>query len=222
MPTPLTRTTPTVMRAIDTAPHADEPTQLSSRPPTSKHDTDRWNGQGLIGVGSSDSTPSEPRDVLSPVGLAQPLPGPSISPPSSPLRSQAQPSPRPPRRRSRIPSTGSRTLVMDVAQALQEAQASTTTEVGAASKASAPLVAQPRAEFHAPPIEKRKPSLDQYSSRVMFAPRIVAVRSSTSGNPEFSVRTEVKINAEVRARERGSPDDILPVQQDDSFIEIRE
>ena len=111
---------------------------------------------------------------------------------------------------------------MDVAQALQEAQASTATGVGAASKASAPPVAQPQAEFHAPPIEKRKPSLEKYSSRVVFAPRIVAVRSSTSGNPEFSVQTEAKINAEVRARERGSPDDILPVQQDDSFIEIRE
>lgn len=223
MPTPLTRSTPTAARAIDTASHADEPMQLSSRPPTSKRDTDRWNGQGLIGVGSSDSTPSKPRDVPSPVGLAQPLPGPSIPSPPSPLRSQAQPSPRPPRRQSRIPSTGSRTLVMDVAQALQEAQASTT-EVEAASKSSPPLVAQRQAEFHAPPIEKRKSSFDKYSSRLMTP--LAEGRSATirGVNPKPSVhwQTEVEINAEVRAQERGSPDDILPVQQGDSFIEIRE
>ena len=224
MPTPLTRIIPAATRAIDTASHIVEPTQLSTHPPTSKRDrlgadsTDRWNGQGLIGVGSSDSTPSKPRDVPSPVRLTQPLPGPSIPSPPSPLRSQAQPSlasPRPPRRQSRIPSTGSRTLVMDVAQALQEVHASTT-EVGAASKSSSPL------EFHAPPIEKRKSSFDKYSSRVM--PTLVEDRSATirGVNPELLVQTEVEINAEVRAQERGSIDDILPVQQDDSFIEIRE
>ena len=230
MPTPLTRITPAATRAIDTASHTDELMRLNTHPPTSKRDrltadsTDRWNGQGLIGVGSPDSTPSKPRDVPSPVGLAQPLPGPSIPSPPSPLRSQAQPSlasPRPPRRQSRIPSTGSRTLVMDVAQALQEAQASTT-EVGAASKSSAPLVAQRQPELYEPPIEKRKSSFDKSSSRVM--PPLVEERSATirGVNPEPSVQTEVEINAEVRVQERGSPDDILAIQQDDSFIEIRE
>jgi len=222
MSTPLTRITPTATHAIDRASHADGQMQFSSRPPTSKRDTDRWNGQGLIGVGSSDSTPPKPRDVPSPVGLAQPLPGPSIPSPPSPLRSQAQPSPRPPRRQSRIPSTGSRTLVMDVAQALQEAQASTSEVGAAASKSSAPLVAQRQAEFHAPPIEKRKSSFDKYSGRVMTPLAEGRAATIRGVNPEPSVQTEVEINAEVRAQERGSPDDILPGQQDDGFIEIRE
>jgi hypothetical protein len=102
---------------------------------------------------------------------------------------------------------------MDVAQALQEVHASTT-EVGAAIKSSSPLVA--------PPIEKRKSSFDKYSSRAM--PPLVEDRSATirGVNPEPLVQMEVRINAEVRAQERGSTDDILPVQQDDSFIEIRE
>lgn len=217
MSTPLTRITPTTTHAIDTASHADGPMQLSSRPPTSKRDADRWNGQGLIGVGSSDPTPSKPRDVPSPVGLAQPLPGPSIPSPPSPLRSQA----RPPRRQSRIPSTGSRTLVMDVAQALQEAQASTSEVGAAASKSSAPLVAQRQVEFHAPPLEKRKSSLDKYSSRAMTPLAEGRAATIRGVNPEPSVQTEVGINAEVRAQERGSPDDILPGQQDDGFIEIR-
>lgn len=230
MPTHLTRITPAATRADDTASHVVEPTQLSTHPPTSKREglradsTDRWNGQELIGVGSSDSTPSKPWDVPSPVRLTQPLPGPSIPSQPPPLRSQAQPSlasPRPPRRQSRIPSTGSRTLVMDVAQALQEVHASTT-EVGAANKSSSPLVAQRQAEFHASPIEKPKSSFDKYSSRVM--PPLAEDRSATirGVNPELFGQTEVEINAEVRVQERGSIDDILPVQQDDSFIEIRE
>ena len=231
IPTPSsTRITPPATRAVGTAFHADVPTQLSTHPPTSRHDklgpntTDRWNGQGLIGVGLSDSATSNLPEKPSLVGLAQPLPGPSIPSPPSPLRSQAQPSsafPRSPRRQSRIPSTGSRTLVMDVAQALQEAQASTN-ETGAANQSSVPIDAQRQAEVCAPPTEKRKSSFDKYSGREI-PPLVEEHTATTRGiNPEHAVRTEVDINADVRAQERGSSGGILSVQQDDNFIEIRE
>jgi hypothetical protein len=110
---------------------------------------------------------------------------------------------------------------MDVAQALQEAQSSTT-EMGSASKSSVPVVEQRQAEHHAPPIEKRKSSFDKYPGRVM--PPLVEERTTTirGPNPELVVQTDVEINPKVGSQEQGSPDDRLPVQPDDHIIEIRE
>jgi hypothetical protein len=231
MPTPSSNhIIPPATRLIGTASHADVPTQFSTQLPTSKRDilgantTDRWDGQGWIGLGSSDSAASKSQEGTFLVGLTQTNPGPSIPSPPSPLRSQAQPSsasPRSPRRQSRIPSTGSRTLVMDVAQALQEAQVPTT-EAGSSSNGSVPVVTHRQAELHAPPIEKCKSSFDKYSGGVM--PTLVEGRTATirGANPELIARAEVEIDPDVRVQQQGSPDDILPIQPDNNFIEIRE
>jgi hypothetical protein len=110
---------------------------------------------------------------------------------------------------------------MDVAQALQEAQVPTT-EAGSSSNSSVPVVTHRQAELHAPPIEKCKSSSDKYSGRVM--PPLVEGRTATirDASPELVARADVEIDPDVRAQQQGSPDDILPVQPDDNFIEIRE
>jgi hypothetical protein len=108
---------------------------------------------------------------------------------------------------------------MDVAQALQEAQGPTT-EAGSSSKGSVPVATRPQAELHAPPIEKRKSSSDKYMDRAM--PPLVEERTATirGANPELVTWVDVNINRDVK--ERGSPDDILPVQPGNNYIEIRE
>jgi hypothetical protein len=110
---------------------------------------------------------------------------------------------------------------MDVAQALQEAQAPMT-EAGSSSKGSVPVAAQRQAELHAPPIEKRKSGPDKYMDRVM--PPLVEERTATirGATPELVTRVDIKIKPDVRVQERGSPDDILPVQPGDNYVEIRE
>jgi hypothetical protein len=106
---------------------------------------------------------------------------------------------------------------MDVAQALQEAQAPTI-EGGS----SVPVAAQPQAELHAPPIEKHKSSSDKYMNRVM--PPLVEERTATirGANPELVTRVDVNINLDVMVQERGSPGGTLPIQPGDNYIEIRE
>ncbi len=160
--------------------HTDVPTQLRVHQLTNQTDrpsvsgTCQWDERTLIGVGSSDPLrPATPNLQDKPflVGIVHPLLGPS-TPSSSPTKpSQVRPplaSPRSPRRQTRIPSTGSRTLVMDVAQALQEAQEATTeAEVTAQSPISHPAPGQVKPELPALPIEKRKSGFDMYSDHVM-------------------------------------------------------
>ncbi|KAH9986530.1 hypothetical protein BJV74DRAFT_844539 [Russula compacta] len=215
-PTPSpTRITPPSPRVPGTS-HSDMSKQLNPHPPISKPDrssanaTNPWNGQALIGVRSSDSSSLKSREKPFLVGLSHPLPDLSIPSPSPPKSSHGQPSsasPRSPRREGRIPSTGSRTLVMDIAQALQVhasiAEAETTT------KSPVPFVALP--------IEERKSSFDKYSGRVMSP--VVEERTSTT-RVVNAVHTEVDMNADASGQEQASSDSILPVQQDGSFIEI--
>lgn len=215
-PTP-TRITPPSPRVPGTS-HSDVSKQLNPHPPISKPDrssantTNPWNGQALISVRSPDS--SSPKSQENPflIGVSHPLPDLSIPSPSPPKSSHGQPSsasPRPPRRQGRIPSTGSRTLVMDIAQALQ----------GHVSTAEAETTTKSPVSLVALPIEKRKSSFGKYSGRVISS--VVEERTSTTRVVNV-VHTDVDINADASGQEQASSDSILPVQQDGSFIEIRE
>jgi hypothetical protein len=202
--------------------HADAPTQLCAHQSTSKADkpsvnTDKWNERALIGVRSSDPTPSATPNLQGKpflVGIAHHPLGTSISSSSPQKPLQAQPSsasPRSPRRLSRIPSTGSRTLVMDVARALQDAQA-TTAEAEVTSKSPISFAAPRQVELPALPTEKRKSGSDKYPGHVM---------SLQEGPGVDHELVEVDINANSKRREQTCPDNLPPVQ-DTSCIEIRE
>ena len=130
----------------------------------------------------------------------------ALPPPQRPSQAPACPaSPRSPRRQSRIPSTGTRALVMDVAQAMQEAQAST-------SESSVP---PQQLELEAPLMEKRGSSFDRYSANVTAPlPEDCNLPTRTrSVCPEDVVQAKVEII---------SREDVSPDQQDDSLVEIRE
>jgi hypothetical protein len=193
-----------------TSSHANPPTPLSTHPPISKPGRPTLNNITDIGVPLSDAAALNTKKKPSLFGLA----GPDALPPQRP--SQAQPSsasPRSPRRQSRIPSTGTRALVMDVAQALQEAQAPTT---GADTTSKSPVspVAPQQGELQAPPMEKRKSSFDKYSAIVM--PPLAEDRNLTTR----SLSPEAVVQATIPDME--SPNLISPGQQDDSVIKIRE
>jgi hypothetical protein len=209
-------------RAIATTSYVNVPTEISTHLLTTKPDRPSANTTDgdaqALGVRWSDSA------VPNPPNKKPSLPGHSL--PSSPSQKllPSQPSsalPRPPRRQSRIPSTGSRTLVMDVAQALQEAHVSTT-DAEATSKGPVSPVAPRRAEPQAPLIEKRKSSSDKYSGPAM--PPLDEERTSTTRgiNSGLVVQTGLEIDSDARAQEQASPSRIPPSQQDDSSVEIRE
>jgi hypothetical protein len=195
-----------------TPSHANVLTPLNTNPLASRPNYDlskRWNEQSSIGITSSDSAvlyPKEPSSAGS-AGL-DPLP------PQKPSRTQPSPaSPRSPRRQSRIPSTGSRALVMDIAQALQEVHGAPTagTEV--------PPAAPQQWELQAPTMEKRKSSSDKYSTVVM--PPLAEERKQLTTRvviPEAVVKAKVESMSDVASPENN----ILPCQQDESTVEIRE
>ncbi|KAI0253990.1 hypothetical protein BJV78DRAFT_100670 [Lactifluus subvellereus] len=143
--------------------------------------SDRWSEQALSGSTSRKKPPlfglAGPSSLILQVGLSLP---------SSP--SQAQPSssasPRSPRRQSRIPSTGARALVMDVAQALREAQAP---RPGAETTSGESSVAPSQPELRASspsPMEKkrRKSSFDAFVMERKLTTRSVS--------PEADVRSQ--------------------------------
>lgn len=219
--------TPPRIRAVGTTLS----TQLCAHQPTSQADTpsantaDQWNELALMGDRSSDPARTlnlQKKPFLA--GIDHSAPGLSIAPLSSPKPSQARPSsasPRSPRRQGRIPSTGSRTLVMDVAQALQEAQAITEAEV--TTKGPIPFAAPQQVELPALPIENCKSDFDKFSGRVM--PSLAEENLSTrqSVNPENVMQMKPEINPEVRRQEEQTcPDAPPPVWQDTSCIDIRE
>ncbi|KAN0105279.1 hypothetical protein V8E52_011193 [Russula decolorans] len=220
--------TPPPTRAVGATSHTDVPTQPRSRQPTSQTDrpsadtTDQRNEQTSMAVRSSDlARPTTPNLQGKPflVGIARPLPGLS-TPPSSPTNpSQARPpsaSPRSPRRQSRIPSTGSRALVMDVAQAFQGAQA-VTTEADVTVPSPIPYAAPRQAELPALPIEKRKSGFDKYPGHVIPS---LAEEGRQDLKPELNMQKEVEINSDVRGQEQTYHDNLSPVRQDTRFIEI--
>lgn len=206
------------------------PSPVSTLSPIIKPDrpepgiSDRRSEQTSIGVTSTDSTAFSPKKKPSPFGLAGPdaLPRVGRSLPSSP--SQVPPSPAPPsrspRRQSRIPSTGARALVMDVAQALQEAQAPPPPlpRTGAETTGERSSVVPRQGELHAvSPMEKRERS----SAFVMERKPMTLLGVS----PEAAV-LQAKVVETAIAREVGRPDDDVPPGQRDNdggfVVEIRE
>ncbi|KAI0305774.1 hypothetical protein B0F90DRAFT_1948159 [Multifurca ochricompacta] len=155
-------------RAFVAPSHTDPLIPFSTFQPIAKPDipkhsiSDRWNEQAL----PESAVPNvQEKPSLVELAGAYSLPSLLIPLPPSQRSSETQPSsasPRSPRRQSRIPSTGSRALVMDVARALEEAQVSTESE--AVSKSSATIIKPRQTEHHVPPMEKRKSSFDKYSA----------------------------------------------------------
>lgn len=109
---------------------------------------------------------------------------------------------------------------MDVAQAFQEAQGATTgTEVTAQSLIPC---AAPRQELSALPIEKRKSVFDKNSGHVIPSLAEEGLSTRQDFKPELNMQKEVDIDSNVRGQEQTNPDNLLPIQQDTRFIEIRE
>jgi hypothetical protein len=108
---------------------------------------------------------------------------------------------------------------MDVAQALQEAQA---TKTGEEVTAESPIpFAAPQVDPPALPIEKRRSGFDKYSGQVMSS--LAEEGPARQGvNPEPVVQMEVKVNPDVMGQEQTCPDSLPPVQHDPRYIEIRE
>ncbi|KAI0062921.1 hypothetical protein BV25DRAFT_1939502 [Artomyces pyxidatus] len=148
---------------------------------------DRWADQSLIAVKPNLSTPSpSPAAPVpskpGPGGLAGARALPGLATPSAPEPSRER-SPRSPRKHSRIPSTGNRALVMDVAQVMNEQQ----NMLASSPEPSSPVlqldmetaikgleevanvIRSPSGPLHSPPLEKRKSSHDKYSAFVLPA-----------------------------------------------------
>ncbi|KAH9061391.1 hypothetical protein EDB87DRAFT_1611575 [Lactarius vividus] len=218
LPSP-TRGTPlsaVAVRAPGTPSHAksqspSDTRQLISRPQVSE--------QALSGIKSFDSVALNVPKKPTLVGLTadRVLPGIIISPsqPQKPLLAQStSASPRSPRRQSRIPSTGSRALVMDVAQALQEAHVPPEAEVQIKGS-----IAPQRAEGHAPPMEKRKSSHDKYTAFIMSPLIEERVLPARGVSPEPVVEVG-ETSADMAPQESEMSDFTVSGQKDDIFVEI--
>lgn len=217
--------------AVGATSHTDIPTQRRSHQPTSQTDrssantTDQWNEQTSTSVRSSNpARPTTPNLQDKPflVGIARPLPGlstPSSSPTKPPQTRPPSASPRSPRRQGRIPSTGSRTLVMDVVQAFQEAQTETT-EAEVTTHNPIPYVMPRQVELPALPIEKQKSGFDKYLGHVIPSLPEDDLSTRQDLKSELNMQKEVAVNSDVRGQEQTHPDNLLPVQQDTRFIEI--
>ncbi|KAG1751537.1 uncharacterized protein EDB91DRAFT_611942 [Suillus paluster] len=136
---------------------------------TTGHVTDRWTEPTLIGVKpipSPNSAASEPPSSQKPQGMVgrRALPGLAAAPETAEKVKEKPPpgeertvSPSP-AKHGRIPSTGNRATVMDVAQALSEAQPGNDCTLSPPS---------PRIPSLGPQAEKRKPSAEKYSCFMM-------------------------------------------------------
>ncbi len=204
--------------ASGTTSHADSEAPLDTFLPISKLQIAER--RVLSGIKPPDSVALNVRKKPTLVGLAADgvLPG-TIIPPSEsrpqkslPAQSASAP-PRSPRRQSRIPSTGSRALVMDVAQALQEAQV----PPGAEALIETSITPQ-RAERLSPPTEKHKhkSTCDEYTAFV--TPPLVeecAFPGKVVG-PQSAV--EVKgTSSDMELEQHGCT---VPAPRDDLFVEI--
>lgn len=152
--------------------------------------TDRWTEPTLIGAKATaanrPTSGAKPAGAVGMVGrralpgLANPAAVAVVDKDEKPVlkgkekeeRTTVPPSPT---RHTRIPSTGNRALVMEVAQAMSEAQQGKekeekeTTAVSAPAPALAPALARqvPSAGLGGPPAEKRKSSYERYSAIAM-------------------------------------------------------
>ncbi|KAH8990623.1 hypothetical protein EDB92DRAFT_1864927 [Lactarius akahatsu] len=201
------------VRAPGTPSHADSQSPSDTHQPIFKPQIAE---QALSGINSLGSAALNVQKKPTLVGLAadRVLPSIIISPsqPQKPLLAQpASASPRSPRRQSRIPSTGSRALVMDVAQALQEAHVPPETEVPIKSS-----IAPQQAEHHAPPMDKRKSSHDKYTAFMMSPLVEERVFPAGSVSPEPVVETSV----DIASQESEVLDVTVSGQKDDIVVEI--
>lgn len=181
---------------------ANPQSPLDTLQPISKPRIERQAERAVISVKSPDSVALNGHKKPSLAGLATDRVLPTISHSSQlnrPLSPQsASASPHSPRRQSRIPSTGSRALVMEVAQALRQAPAPPDAEVPI--KCS---VVPRRAEHHAPPMEK-------------LEERVLPPRS-------VSLELEVEIgetSADLVSQESEMSYATISDQKDDIFVEI--
>ncbi|KAI0266864.1 hypothetical protein BC834DRAFT_873918 [Gloeopeniophorella convolvens] len=236
LPPPAGTLTTSVHAAV-TPSHLPPPLSPNLTPPTTQSGkakpsaAERWPEQALIGVKPVASTVPIPQKKPSLVGLtgARALPGLSTLPPPSQPQKSAPTSPRSPRRTSRIPSTGSRALVMEVAQALQEAQNQGETEAMSPSPVSPVPLPPVQTELHAPPMEKRKSSFDKYSAFTMAAlveertPATTPAQTLAKNNPPV-LEAIVQVEALVRPETKQEGSDIVHVvalvKKDDNVIEI--
>ncbi|KAF8274391.1 hypothetical protein EI94DRAFT_681860 [Lactarius quietus] len=173
--------------------------------------------QALNSIRSPDSVTSNLHKKSSLVGLAadRVLTGviSSSRQPQKPLSLQpASASPHSPRRQSRIPSTGSRALVMDVAQALQQAEVPPEGEVPIEGSISPQPV-----DHHAPPREKCKSNYIKHTAFMM--PPLVEERALPARG--VSPETEVEFGKTLVDLE-SETDATLPGQKDDIFFKIRD
>lgn len=157
-------------------PMIQSQSEPQSRPPptiappiTTSRVTDRWTEPTLIGVkpiASSNSAASQPPPSQKPQGMVGrlALPGLAATPETAgkvkekpPVGEERAVSPSP-MKQGRIPSTRNRATVMDVAQALSEAQQGNDCALSPPAPRIPPLSSQ---------AEKRKPSVEKYSSFTM-------------------------------------------------------
>ncbi|KAH9176448.1 hypothetical protein EDB89DRAFT_1941539 [Lactarius sanguifluus] len=203
------------VRAPGTPSHADSQSLSDTHQPIFKPQIAE---QPLSGIKSLGSVALNVQKKPTLVGLAadRVLPSIIISPSQSQKPLPAQPasaSPRSPRRQSRIPSTGSRALVMDVAQALQEAHVPET-EVPIKSS-----IAPQQVGHHAPPMEKRESSHDKYTTFMMFPLVEERVLPAGSVSPEPVVEVGETF-VDIASQESEMPDVTVSGQKDDIFVEI--
>ena len=164
-----------------------EPRVKISPPSSEGRITDRWTEPKLIGVKSSSSSSAtdRPASGARPAGAAGMVGGralPGLANPAAVEKVEKSASmdkeerttvPPSPTRHARIPSTGNRALVMEVAQALNEAvqQQEKEKEITAVPASVAPgsvLARQlPSTSLSGPAAEKRKSSFERYSAIVM-------------------------------------------------------
>jgi hypothetical protein len=110
---------------------------------------------------------------------------------------------------------------MDVAQAFQKAQA-TTTEAEVTAQSPISYATPQQVELPVLPIEKRKSGFDKHSSHVIPSLAEEGLSTRQDLKPELNIQKEVEINSDVRRQEQTYPDNLSPVQRDTHFIEIRE
>jgi hypothetical protein len=204
-PSPTGDTPPAAVtvRATGTPLYTDSQSPLDTPQPVSKPQIAKHRAEQAsngIGLASERILP----DIISP--SSQP---PKPMPPQS-----ASASPHSPRRHSRIPSTGSRALVMDIAQALQRAQLPPEADI--AAKCS---IAPQRVKRHSPTTEQRKSSYDKYIELSM--PPLVEEHALperiVSLEPAALIRETL---ADPTSRESEMSDATRPGRRDDIFVEI--
>lgn len=166
-----------------------EPPVKTSPPGSTGRITDRWTEPTLIGVKATSSSANKPGACAKPAGTAgmvgrRALPGlvnPAVIVDEKPVSKDKERVgvPPSPTRHARIPSTGNRALVMEVAQALSDAaqqqekekeekeKENTSVSAPAPAPTFMPARQAPSTGLGGPATEKRKSSYERYSAIAM-------------------------------------------------------